>query len=609
MASEVFTTPVSRQVWQSKYRYTDVTAIHDVCVQDSWRRVARALASVEPNHRKAWEKRFYQALKDFKFLPGGRILAGAGTGKKVTLFNCFAMSSIDDSLDGIFDALKEGALTMQQGGGIGYDFSTLRPKGIPAKSIGGVASGPVSFMRIWDTMCATLLSTGTRRGAMMATLRCDHPDIEEFINAKRNPSELRNFNLSVLVSDDFMQALQHDGEWPLVFPISGLCESTGDQGITMRKWSASPKKVPCRIYRVVRARVLWEQIMRATYEYAEPGVLFIDRINRDNNLWYREQICTTNPCGEIPLPPYGACNLGSLNLTRFIRKPFSRNAQFDYDAIKAATVVAVRMLDNVIDLSLFPLEKQEQQAKGARRIGLGITGLADSLIMLGLRYGEDQSIRFTANIMELICYTAYQASIDLAREKGSFPYLDQHKYLQGPFIQSLPPTMRSAIGESGIRNSHLTAVAPTGSISLLADNVSNGLEPLFDFQYKRRILTEDGSFAVYELASYALRLWREYYGEKPLPPQFVKTDQIPTNAHLNMQAAIQRYVDNAISKTIYVPKDFDFSAFRSLYQTAYEMGLKGCTTFRPNPVTGAVLMTDTGPEESLCHCDLGREPD
>ena len=359
---------------------------------DSWRRVAKALAGVESGQRTQWERRFFELLEDFRFLPGGRVLAGAGTGFDVTLFNCFVMGRIDDSMEGIFDALKEGALTMQQGGGVGYDFSTLRPAGTPAWRVGGVASGPVSFMRIWDSMCETLLSTAARRGAMMATLRCDHPDIEAFVEAKRRPGELRNFNLSVLVSDAFMQAVEADAPWKLVFPARGQGGDVHRDGSELieRQWPGYAEAVSCRVLREVPARDLWEKIMRANYESAEPGVLFIDRINRQNNLGFREHISATNPCGEIPLPPYGACDLGSINLTRFVHKPFSANASLDLDAIRATSALAVRLLDNVIDLSRFPLQQQAEQARGSRRIGLGVTGLADTLIMLGLHYGSDR---------------------------------------------------------------------------------------------------------------------------------------------------------------------------------------------------------------------------
>ena len=961
--SAPFTTEIARHIWDTKYRFRSGEGARERTIEDSWRRVARALAAIEKDPH--WEKRFYRALSGFRFLPGGRIQAGAGTGRRVTLFNCFAMGAIDDSMDGIFDGLKEGALTMQQGGGVGYDFSTLRPKGTPAKAVGGVASGPVSFMRIWDAMCATLLSSGARRGAMMATLRCDHPDIETFIAAKETRGELSNFNLSVLVTDDFMRAVQKDAEWPLVFPGQSGGETL------MRRWSGGLVPVPCRIHRRVSARALWDRLMRATYDYAEPGVLFIDRINRLNNLWYREHISTTNPCvtadtwvhtasgprqvheligrqfvvrvdgrdcassdggffhtgrkrlykletregytlrltgdhpvlrasrltrwsrstewteaqklragdrivihdhrrqpqwpgahsesegylvghlvgdgtfdeqgarlhtwplataansasagvaavmsfieraalalphrsdfsgwrttydgrsrspvgaalrtgnktitpdiercssafyrgflrglfdadgsvqgsqakgvsvrlaqsdsdlleavqrmllrlgiassiyrerreaqqrslpdgrggrrfydcradhelviagenllayaeqigfedvvkrarlqtalsgykrklnrerftatvesvqpdgdenvydveipganafdangiyvhncGEIPLPPYGACDLGSINLTAFVRDGFMEHATLDLDAVAETVRVAVRMMDNVIDVSRFPLPPQAEMAHGTRRIGLGLTGLADTLIMLGLHYGEPSARELAARVMQTICHSAYRASIYLAREKGPFPYFERDTYLAGEYIRSLPADIHEGIDRNGIRNSHVTAIAPTGTISLLANNVSSGIEPVYDFRYRRRVLELDGSTREHELRDYAVEQWRTLHGDAALPRTFVSARALPPTAHLDMQAALQPFVDNSISKTINVPADFPFERFKDIYRYAFDQGLKGCTTYRPNTVTGAVL--EASPEESKLCCAPEREAD
>ena len=608
MPSPPFSTQVSEQIWQTKYRYQDGGTIHDQTIEDTWRRVANAVAGVEEHYQEHWAELFYHTLEGFRFLPGGRILAGAGTQHDVTLFNCFVMGQIDDSMDGIFDALKEGALTMQEGGGVGYDFSTLRPQGSRAKRVGGIASGPVSFMRIWDSTCGTLLSTGARRGAMMATLRCDHPDIETFIDSKKDPNELRHFNLSVLITDDFMQALKLDADWPLVFPVQHLDEeSSNEYGVVQRVWSGSPEKQECRILKIVKARVLWHKIMQANYHYAEPGVLFIDRINQQNNLHYLEQISATNPCGEVPLPPYGACNLGSINLTQFVQEPFTTHARLDIQGISKTVEVAVRFLDNVIDLSRFPIPAQHQQATGCRRIGLGMSGLADTLIMLGLRYGDPDSFQQAAQIMQTICHFAYRSSISLAQEKGSFNFFDRQAYLQSPFIQTLPEEIQQGIADYGIRNSHLTAIAPTGTISLLANNISSGLEPVYHFDYQRKILQMDGSYRTYSLTDYAYRKWEEVQGAQPLPHYFVETNRLMPEAHLEMQAAIQPYVDNAISKTINVPEYFSFNQFQNLYQQAYDMGLKGCTTFRPNPVTGAILTTEA--DKSLHCCSIEREAD
>jgi ribonucleoside-diphosphate reductase alpha chain len=605
MSDDPFITGISRHIWDSKYRFREGNVVHDRNIDDTWLRIAKTLAGVEKTDRNEWERRFHEALRNFKFLPGGRIQAGAGTGRRVTLFNCFVMGSIADSMDGIFDGLKEGALTMQQGGGVGYDFSTLRPQGTQAKSVGAVASGPVSFMQIWDAMCATLLSTGARRGAMMATLRCDHPDIEAFIDAKHDSRVLRHFNLSVLVTDAFMEAVSRDQDWALVFPA----EDDTETDALVRQWSDRLEPVRCRVYRRVRARVLWDRLMRATYEYAEPGVLFIDRINEFNNLRYRELISATNPCGEIPLPPYGACDLGSINLTAFVHDPFSREARLDLDGIRETAAIATRMMDNVIDASQFPLDRQAAQARGSRRIGLGLTGLADTLAMLGLHYAEAPARELAARVMQLICHTAYRTSVELAREKGSFPFFEREKYLQGKFIRGLPHEIRDDIARHGLRNSHLTAIAPTGTISLLANNISSGLEPMYEYSYTRRVLELDGTYTEHELTDYAVRRWRERHGKEKLPPTFVNTRSLAPAAHLGMQAALQPFVDNSISKTINVPRDYGFEDFKEIYERAYHLGLKGCTTFRPNPVTGEVLRGEGDGETAPHCCNVEREAD
>lgn len=609
MPAEHFITDISRHIWETKYRYQDGKTIIDQSIEDTWKRIAKGLAEAEPADRDLWQERFYYALENFRFLPAGRIHAGINTDRRVTLFNCFVMGQIEDSMDGIFDALKEGALTMQQGGGVGYDFSTLRPAGTVARMSGSFASGPVSFMNIWDTMCSTLLSTGVRRGAMMATLRCDHPDIETFITAKQDKTRLRHFNLSVQVTDEFMHAVDNDNDWPLVFPEAGLAEDNKAE-VTERVWSGNTKLVRCRIIKRLRARELWDKIMRATYDYAEPGVLFVDRINEMNNLYYREQINATNPCGEIPLPPYGACDLGSINLTSFVCEPFTKNARIDFEALKETAAIAVRMLDNVIDVSQFPLEKQQQQAQGSRRIGLGISGLADALIMLDIVYGSQDSICLSSEIMETICHTAYRASIELAQDKGVFPFFDKDKYLKSKFIQSLPEDIQNLIAEHGIRNSHLLAIAPTGTISLLANNISSGLEPVFDLHYTRRLLEADSSFTTYELTDYAVMQWKALKGQgEPLPEVFSQQGCLTPEAHLNIQAALQPWIDNAISKTIIVPEAFSFNDFKDVYRMAYAKSLKGCTTFRANPVTGSVLASGDEFDSGHQCCGINRETD
>jgi ribonucleoside-diphosphate reductase alpha chain len=611
MIEDPLVTEISRRIWSEKYRLRHGDGSAEVSIQDSWRRVAHALASVEQNDRRRWERRFFQALDDLKVLPGGRILAGAGSGREVTLFNCFVMGMIEDSLDGIFEALKESAVTMQQGGGIGLDFSTLRPEGTLARRTGATASGPVSFMRMWDSMCATMISGGNRRGAMMATLRCDHPDIELFVQAKSDPRALRNFNLSVLVTDAFMEAVRNDQEWPLVFPAAGLGEGERYRRVD-RTWSGSEGPLVCCVLRSIQARDLWDAILHAAYDYAEPGVLFVDRINGENNLAYRERISATNPCGEVPLPPYGACDLGAINLTQFVRRPFTDRASLDLARICDLTGTAVRMLDNLIDVSRYPLSHQAQIAHGTRRIGLGITGLADALIMLGLHYGEEEARQTAARAMRAICHAAYRASTKLAEEKGPFPYFQPIPYLTAPFIRGLPDDLREAIRQHGVRNSHLISIAPTGTISLLANNISSGIEPVFSFRQGRTLRLHGRNPIQVDLEDYALRLWCSQGGDpERLPPSFVEAPAMSPKEHLAMQAALQPYVDNAISKTINVPPDLTFQALRSVYEKAFEAGLKGCTVYRPNPVTGAVLIADrasTTTAGSHC-CEPDREGD
>jgi len=603
-----FDCAIAEWVWDTRYRLSDGNGLEPT-VFDTWRRVARAAASVEARDRQVWERRFFDLMRGFRFVPGGRILAGAGSGLQATLFNCFVMGRIEDSLEGIFDALKEGALTMQRGGGVGYDFSTLRPAGTPARRAGAVASGPVSFMQVWNSMCDALLSTALRRGAMMATLRCDHPDIGAFIEAKRDPGVLSNFNLSVLVSDEFMDAVRDEREWPLVFPLAGLGKRPGRASaeVVERLWSGAREAEPCVVLERVRARDLWDRIMRAAYRSSEPGVLFVDRINRMNNLAYRERISATNPCGELPLPPYGACDLGALNIPRFVFRPFDAEARIDWPALERAAALAVRLLDNVIDLSLYPLPRQREQAVGSRRIGLGVTGLADALIMLGRNYGAEAGRELAAEILRRICHTAYRASIALAGEKGVFPFFRSAEYVRGAFVQSLPADIRSAIAARGIRNSHLLSIAPTGTTSLFAGNVSSGIEPVFDFVQRRRVRADAGSILTFIAEDYAYRLWRERFGTATPPATFVLARVLPARQHLAMQGALQPFVDNAISKTVNVAADCSFECFRSVYADAYELGLKGCTTFRPvggaetgerddAPLATAGACTHCGPE-------------
>ena len=563
-----FSAPIAEQIWDMKYRFkkADGTPI-DETVEQTWERIAGALAEAEKDP-KAWGPKFYSALEDFKYLPAGRITAGAGTARQVTLFNCFVMGTVPDSMGGIFDMLKEAALTMQQGGGIGYDFSTIRPKGASVLGVAADASGPLSFMDVWDAMCRTIMSAGSRRGAMMATMRCDHPDVEDFITAKSDPARLRMFNMSVLITDPFMEAVKADKPWDLVF-----------KG---------------QVYRTVQARALWDAIMTGTYNYAEPGVIFIDRINQSNNLNYCETIAATNPCGEQPLPPYGACLLGSINMARLVADPFEANARLDVPNMAELVATAVRMMDNVVDTSLFPLEAQRAEAQAKRRIGLGVTGLADALLMVGLRYGSEEAARQTDEWMHAIARAAYLASVELAKEKGAFPLFDAEKYLASGTMQNMDADVCDAIRKHGIRNALLTSIAPTGTISLYAGNVSSGIEPVFAYAYTRKVLQKDGSRTEEEVVDYAVPMWRDLKGDAPLPDYFVNAQTLAPLDHVRMQAAAQKWIDSSISKTINCPEDISFDDFKEVYMAAWDQGCKGCTTYRPNDVTGSVLSVSEG---------------
>ena len=565
-----FAAPIAEQIWDMKYRFKEADGTPlDGTVEDTWRRIARALAVVEKDADR-WENEFNGALEDFKFLPAGRITAGAGTARKVTLFNCFVMGTIPDSMGGIFDMLKEAALTMQQGGGIGYDFSTIRPKGALVTGVAADASGPLSFMDVWDSMCRTIMSAGSRRGAMMATMRCDHPDIEDFITAKSDAARLRMFNVSVLVTDPFMEAVKANGSWDLVFDG--------------------------KVYQTVKARDLWNKIMRSTYDYAEPGVIFIDRINKANNLGYCETIAATNPCGEQPLPPYGACLLGSINLARLVKDPFEADADLDVDGLSKLVSTAVRMMDNVVDASEFPLPQQAQEAQAKRRIGLGVTGLADALLMTGLRYGSDEAARQTDRWLHAIARAAYLASVELAKEKGAFPLFDADPFLASDAMMQMDEDVRDQIRTHGIRNALLTSIAPTGTISLYAGNVSSGIEPVFAYAYTRKVLQKDGTRTEEEVVDYAVQMWRDKYGDADLPDYFVNAQTLAPLDHVKMQAAAQKWIDSSISKTINCPEDISFDDFQDVYMQAYETGCKGCTTYRPNDVTGSVLSVSESSE-------------
>ncbi|MFN3522076.1 MAG: adenosylcobalamin-dependent ribonucleoside-diphosphate reductase [Phenylobacterium sp.] len=562
-----FDNPLAGEIWASKYRYRTGEAAAEAGIEETWRRIAWALAEAEaPELRAATAERFCEALRDHRFLPAGRIIAGAGTGRTVTLFNCFVMGVIPDDLGGIFAHVREAALTMQQGGGVGMDFSSIRPAGAPVSGVAADASGPLSFMDVWDSMCRTIMSAGQRRGAMMGCLRIDHPDIEAFIEAKRDPGARRNFNLSVLVTDAFMDALEADGDWPLVF--GG------------------------RTHRVVRAAELWARLMRATYDAAEPGVIFIDRVNAANNLGYCEQILASNPCGEQMLPPYGACLLGSINLARLVERPFEADARLDEGALASLTRTAVRLLDNVIDVSRYPLAAQEAEAKAKRRIGLGVTGLADALVFCGAAYGGETAVGLTQRWLGLIKREAYRASAELAAEKGAFP-LYEARMLERPNLASLDEETRALIAAHGLRNGCLTSIAPTGTTSLLAGNVSSGVEPVFAYAYTRKVRQPDGSTVEEAVEDYALAMWKRLKGEAPPPAEvFVSAQTLSPMDHLRMQAAAQALIDSSISKTVNCPADIAFEDFADVYREGYRLGCKGLTTFRPNAITGSVLSAE-----------------
>lgn len=587
-----FAAQISEHVWRTKYRWCENGHMQEPSIESTWDRVALAVSAAEMHHRNDWRERFRAILADFRFLPGGRILANAGTSRESTLFNCFVMGPLEDSVSGIFNGLRDAMVTLQAGGGVGVDFSTLRPAGEHALRTGGTASGPVSFMQVWETANTALESSNLRRGAMMASLRCDHPDIEAFLVAKRAPGALSHFNLSVLLTDEFMRAVREDAPWPLVFPL-GQHPVPADGEVCQRVWPGRQTPQPCLVYRRLAARELWDRLLEAEHASAEPGVLFIDRINLSNNLWYCEHLATTNPCGEVPLPPWGACNLGSLNLPRFVQHPFGEHPELDFGGLRAAAAVATRFLDDVHDISPFPLKAQEKAAHASRRIGLGITGLGDTLAMLGLPYGSPRSLQLTRQIMSAVRDAAYRTSVEIAREKNVFPEFDKIKYSASPFVLGLDREIQDAILQYGIRNSHLLAIAPTGSISLLANNVSSGIEPILARAGRRRVRGADGRAINFDVLDDAWRRYQLIHGtEVPVPPAFTEASEVSAEAQLAMMSEVQACVDNAIAKTVRLPFSATPAELGQVLLRAWELGLKGCAVMREGSRgTDAVLQS------------------
>lgn len=557
-------TSIAQIIDEMKYRQ------HNETFEEKCYRIAATLAD-DDLHR----QRIKEILLHQRFLPAGRIQNAIGAARVTTAMNCYVSGTIEDDFDDIFDKAKEAGQTMRKGGGIGYDFSTLRPRGDKIKSLDSTASGPISFMNVFDAACSTVLSAGHRRGAQMGVLRVDHPDIEEFINAKQNDTNLTNFNVSVGITDEFMKAVREDDTFDLTF--NG------------------------KVYRTVRAKHLWDKIMRSTWDWAEPGVLFIDRMNKKNNLHYCETIAATNPCGEQPLPPYGACMLGSFNLTKYISESWSQGGtgpvvrQFNWELFKNDIYPVVRMMDNVIDNTVYPLERQEMEQRNKRRMGLGITGLANTAEILGMKYGTPEMLEFTEEVMKTLRDCAYRSSISLAIEKSPFPLFRQD-YLESEFAKTLPQDIRDGIAKHGIRNSHLLSIAPTGTISLTADNVSSGIEPVFSLEYVRDVFLESGEQRTMKVVDYAYN----FYGVVGNT-----ADKLSPTQHVDILNLCSKYVDSSCSKTCNIGDDVTFNEFKEVYLRAYEGGASGCTTFRAAGKRFGILrkVEEIEEEGTACYID------
>ena len=650
---EVPIQPVSLDIWDKKYRLKSKQGEHvDKDIDDSYQRVARALADVEEESKRAeWHEKFLWALRRGA-IPAGRITSNAGALEHkpaTSTINCTVSGIVEDSMDGILGKVHEAGLTLKAGCGIGYEFSTLRPKGAFVAGAGAYTSGPLSFMDIFDKMCFTVSSAGGRRGAQMATFDISHPDVTDFIKVKREDGRLRQFNLSCLITKDFMEAVKADAEWQLAFPVTAK-EAAADgidledaSQVVWREWPVKGKyvtresdgKVACRIYKTIKARRLWDVIMSSTYDFAEPGFILIDRVNEMNNNWFCENIRATNPCGEQPLPPYGACLLGSVNLTKFVRDPFTDQATFDWDEYRNVVGIFTRMLDNVVEINGLPLEEQRKEIARKRRHGMGYLGLGSTLTMLKMKYGDDASIAFTEEVTKVMAETGWEIGIELAKEKGAAPIMDEEFVVTGDmlskrpemvkdgyklgdkvkgkvllgmysrYMQQFPEALREQIAKTGARFSHHSSIAPTGTISLsLANNASNGIEPSFAHHYSRNVIREGKKTKEkVDVFSYELLAYRALVNPKAmpfsdaedekLPDYFMDSSTIQAKAHVDIQAAAQKWIDSSISKTINVPTDYDFEDFKDIYIYAYDKGLKGCTTFRFNPEAfQGVLVTE-----------------
>jgi ribonucleoside-diphosphate reductase alpha chain len=591
-ASQIVIQPISHDVLVEKYLKPGETGIEDL-----FARVARALASVEQEADRAKYEAIFLENLYAGAIGAGRIMSAAGTSIQATLINCFVqpvgdcIQGVDaEGYPGIYEALREAAETMRRGGGVGYDFSRIRPRGAAVKGTASMASGPCSYINVFDQSCSTVESAGARRGAQMGVLRIDHPDVQEFITAKRTPGRWNNFNVSVGMTDTFMRALMDDLPWELVHPAK--------PGATLMEKGAFQRADGQWVYQTLSARTLWDTVMRSTYDFAEPGILFLDHINKDNNLRYCETIAATNPCGEQPLPSYGCCDLGPIILPRFVRHPFGFDGvpAFDFEAFEKSVAIQVRALDNVLDVTFWPLQAQRDESSAKRRIGVGFTGMGNVLAMLCLRYDAADGRAMATRIATSMRDAAYTASVALAQEKGVFPMFDADGYLaEGTFASRLPAALKQSIRTHGIRNSHLLSIAPTGTVSLaFADNASNGIEPAFSWMYKRKKRESDGSTTEYAVEDHAWRLYRELGGDvNKLPDYFVSALDMTAANHIAMMESVQPFVDTAISKTVNVPADYPYDDFKGLYQQAWNARLKGLATYRPNAILGSVLHVDS----------------